>query len=85
MYFPCFIFCPVPHPTPFSVVNRQYYQKTQGSKGQIFSIMLSTTVFRFVQVIYEDLSDISQLNDRMRASTLPKNSPLITRLIHYHK
>ena len=41
-------------------------------------------VFNF-QVIYEDLSDISQLNDKMRASSLPHSSPLITRLIHYHK
>ena len=37
------------------------------------------------QVIYEDLSDISQLNDKMRVSSLPHNEPLITRLIHYHK
>lgn len=37
------------------------------------------------QVIYEDLSDISQLNDKMRVSNLPHNEPLITRLIHYHK
>ncbi|XP_029214472.2 uncharacterized protein LOC114977797 isoform X3 [Acropora millepora] len=37
-----------------------------------------------LKVVYEDLSDISQLNDKLRASSLPHNSPLITRLIHYH-
>ena len=50
---------------------------------------LINEVLRFalltVQVIYEDISDISQLNDKMRSSELPNNSPLITRLVHYHK
>lgn len=59
-------------------------------KGLVLNIkeyLLTEKVERrnyILKVIYEDLSDISQLNDRVRGSSLPNNSPLITRLIHYH-
>ncbi|XP_078372341.1 uncharacterized protein LOC144656007 [Oculina patagonica] len=59
-------------------------------KGLVLNIkeyLLTEKLMRrnfILSVIYEDLSDISQLNDKIRCSSLPHNSPLLTRLIHYH-
>lgn len=68
------------------------FLKTVNSKlkGLVLNIkeyLLTEKLMRrsfILSVIYEDLSDISQLNDKIRSSSLPHNSPLVTRLIHYH-
>ncbi|KAJ7389947.1 hypothetical protein OS493_028416 [Desmophyllum pertusum] len=61
--------------------------KLRGLVLNIKEYLLTEKILRrnfILAVIYEDLSDISQLNDKMRCSSLPHNSPLLTRLIHYH-
>lgn len=36
-----------------------------------------------VRVIYEDLSDANQLNEKVRCSSMSANSPLVARIIHF--
>ena len=57
-------------------------------KGLLFHLreyLLTEKIHRrnyILRVIYEDLSDVNQLNEKVRSSELPANSPLIARIIH---
>ena len=57
-------------------------------KGLLFHLreyLLTEKIHRrnyILRVIYEDLSDANQLNEKVRSSELPANSPLIARIIH---
>ena len=57
-------------------------------KGLLFHLreyLLTEKIHRrnyILRVIYEDLSDVNQLNEKVRSSELPANSPLVARIIH---
>ncbi|EDO38746.1 predicted protein [Nematostella vectensis] len=72
-------------------LDQEFFKEvTNKIKGLILNIkeyLLTEKISKrsfILTVIYEDFSDISQMNDRVRASNLPSNTPLVTRLIHYH-
>lgn len=58
----------------FLVINIREYLLTEDSQKR--KVIL--------QAVYEDFSDVSQLNDKLRASELKSNSSLISRIIHCH-
>ena len=58
----------------FLVINIREYLLTEDSQKRKF----------ILQAIYEDCSDIAQLNDKIRTSPMKSNSALVARIIHCH-
>ncbi|XP_028411303.1 uncharacterized protein LOC114533877 [Dendronephthya gigantea] len=58
----------------FLVINIREYLLTEDVEKRKY----------ILQAIYEDLSDIAQLNDKIRTSRMKSSSPLCARIIHCH-